>query len=148
MYTPNLRPYSRQAADSPASTSGTPSATVWVLSGLGHRQNPSWCLAVTIIPFIPAAAAVAAHCRQSSCDGWKRSSGSEPVPHSNPLKVFGPKWQNMFISICCHSSCSAVGTGPKGAGGRAVQAAAASNIKREQRFIGRSIFCRIPGYEP
>ena len=71
------------------------------------------------MPPNPACFATATHWLQSSAVGLKISSVSVPSPHSSPVNVFGPKWQNIFISIRCHATCAAVGTGPYGAGGAA-----------------------------
>ena len=57
-----------------------------------------------MIPFIPAALATEAHCLQSMAVGLKSSAFSLPLPHSAPVKVFGPKWMNILYSICCHST--------------------------------------------
>ena len=88
------------------------SATVWLLWAEGQRQKPSWCLAVSMMPPMPAWLATSTHWRQSRALGANTSAASSPLPHSAPVNVLGPKWQNMFISMRCHASCASVGTGP------------------------------------
>ena len=87
-----------------------------------------------ITPLKPAARAVAVHWRQSMSVGLKMSSVSVPSPHSAPVKVLGPKWQNMFISICCQATCAGVGQAPKGAGGLGPQEKATSAAMEQARI--------------
>ena len=44
--------------------------------------------------------------------GAKTSGCSRPSPHSALVKVLGPKWTNMLVSMRCHASCSGVGRAP------------------------------------
>lgn len=83
----------------------------------GHKQNPSWCFAVSITSDMPASAAVLTHWLASSRAGLKMAGLSRPVPHSESVKVFTPKWRNIMSSLCCHLSWEYVGSGRMGNGG-------------------------------
>jgi len=76
---------------------------------LGHRQKPSWCLAVRIIIFMPASLQTLTHCRLSSCVGLKMDGFSVPSPHSLSVKVLTVKCIKAMNSICCQASCCGVG---------------------------------------
>ena len=79
---------------SPFPSSHLLSLTVWVLYLEGHKLNPSWCLAVKMIPFAPASFATRTHWLQSSSVGAKTVGSSLPSPHSLSVKVLGPKCIN------------------------------------------------------
>lgn len=49
--------------------------------------------------------------------GLKTEGSDFPSPHSELVKVLGPKWRNMAISVSCHESCWEVGMGRSGSGG-------------------------------
>ncbi len=83
---------------------------------VGHRQNPSWCLAVSTMARKPASRAVRAHWRASSRDGAKIAGSSVPSPHSRSVNVLTPKWRNIASSSRCHASWDGVGTGRRGPG--------------------------------
>ena len=83
----------------------------------GQRQKPSWCLAVRIMREMLAAAAVAAHCAALRAVGLKTVGDSRPVPHSESVKVLGPKWRNIITSLCCHFNWEKEGSGRIGNGG-------------------------------
>src|SRR5690606_33385934 len=96
---PNNNPLALQASDNAFTTSPLPfshllSRTVCFEYLLGHKQKPSWCLAVRIMPLAPDCLAMEAHWLQSRAVGLKASAGSSPCPHSLSVKVLGPKWMN------------------------------------------------------
>ena len=82
----------------------------------GHKQNPSWCLAVKMTPFIPACTKVFTHCSQSSLVGLKVMGSVSPYPHYRSLKVLSPKTTKAYVSIFCQSTCFCCGTGRIGWG--------------------------------
>ena len=49
--------------------------------------------------------------------GLNTEGSARPVPHSESVKVLGPKCMNMAISENCHESCCEVGMGRIGIGG-------------------------------
>lgn len=49
--------------------------------------------------------------------GSKMEGSALPVPHSESLKVLGPKWRKRAISPSCHWSWGAEGRGGMGSGG-------------------------------
>jgi len=69
-------------------------ATVCSVCFEGHRQKPSWCLAVRMMPRMPASFATRAHWRQSSSLGANSAGDSLPSPHSRPVNVFMLKCTN------------------------------------------------------
>jgi hypothetical protein len=82
------------------------------------------------------------HCRASNAVGLNTAGSSRPLPHSTLVKVFGPKCTNAFVSIRCHASCAAdgsggTGTGPSAACGEAARivAQSASLERRDTRPI-------------
>src|SRR5680860_415395 len=94
---PNLSPYAAQASDKSLIKSPLPSfqgefLTECSVVFVGHRQKPSWCFAVIMMPFIPASLATCAHCLASSVEGLNCSGDSPPVPHSMFVNVFILKW--------------------------------------------------------
>lgn len=122
------RPRARAASANSRTTSPRPprhglARTECAVCADGQRQNPSWCLATRTTSDAPAAAAASIHCDASSAAGRNAAGGSRPVPHSESVNVFIPKWKNMITSRRCHLSCAAVGTGSTGSGGVAVASA-------------------------
>ncbi len=51
-------------------------------------QNPQWCLAVKMMPFMPACLHTRAHWRQSRSEGLNKAGSSLPKPHSWSVYVF------------------------------------------------------------
>lgn len=49
--------------------------------------------------------------------GKKTEGWAWPEPHSESVKVLGPKWRNMAMLPSCHESCREVGRGKMGRGG-------------------------------
>lgn len=49
--------------------------------------------------------------------GLKTEGSTWPVPHSESVKVLGPKWRNMAMWPSCHWSWGAEGRGSIGRGG-------------------------------
>lgn len=49
--------------------------------------------------------------------GLKAEGSTWPVPHSESVKVLGPKWRNMAMCPSCHWSWGAEGRGRMGRGG-------------------------------
>ena len=84
----------------------TECSVVWV----GQRQNPSWCLAVSITIPKPASRSVSTHWSVSISVGANTSGDSLPSPHSLSVNVLTVKWMNAVSSHCCQASCSGVGT--------------------------------------
>lgn len=48
--------------------------------------------------------------------GLKTDGSAFPVPHSESVKVLGPKWRNMDMDPSCHWSCWDEGRGVIGRG--------------------------------
>jgi hypothetical protein len=114
-----------QAVAISASTSPLPprhllEATEWAVVFVGHRQNPSACLATMTTPRKPVSLKIRHHCRQSIWSGAKRSGDSPPRPVSMSVNVLIPKWTKASISRLCQAHWLTEGTGPAGAGSAAM----------------------------
>lgn len=108
-------PYLSHEARSIATTSPLPSIhrelrTECSVVSVGQRQNPSWCLAVSMTMRNPASLSTSTHWSVSIAVGKKRSGDSRPSPHSLPEKVLTVKWMKAVSSHCCQASCWGVGT--------------------------------------
>src|SRR5215218_4552368 len=100
---PNFIPSFLHASDTSFTTSPFPSFqwlffTECLVYLLGHKQKPSWCLAVRIAPLNPASFKVCIHCSAFNSVGLNRVSDSLPSPHSRPVKVLVVKCIKAFIS--------------------------------------------------
>src|SRR5206468_4032946 len=71
----------------------------------GHRQNPSWCLAIMIRYFAPALFAASTHCSGLKDEGLNTDGSAVPSPHSRSMNEFGPKWISTPNSRSCHITC-------------------------------------------
>ena len=102
----------RRQASAASFTTSRPRGLFFTLCSVvrvGHRQKPSWCLAVSTSPFIPAAFTASTHWSQFSFFGSKIDSGSSPLPHSKSVNVLGLKCTKAYISMSNQSSCFCVG---------------------------------------
>ena len=86
------------------------------VSMVGHRQKPSWCLAVSTMPRRAPALAAATIWSGSKSVGLNRLGSSSPYPHSLSVKVFREKWTKAYISRLCQASWRGLGTAPQGPG--------------------------------
>src|SRR5699024_5537678 len=107
-------PWRRQASATSATTSPVPpfqgeEATEYSVVAVGHRQKPSWCLAVRMTYFAPMSRARRTHSSASRSLGAKTSGERGPSLHSLPAKVFTPKWKKTPNPSRCQASCSGVG---------------------------------------
>src|SRR5215831_1660240 len=80
-YTPNRRPARRAASETSRTTSPLAlrhalERTQCLVVLVGHKQKPSWCLAVRITPAMPAAANAATIASASKAAGLKTDGSS------------------------------------------------------------------------